>query len=201
MTAWIENLIAEAGYIGIAFLMFLENLFPPIPSEVIMPLAGYTAAHSGDLSLIGVVAAGSLGSTIGMTFWYYVGIWFSEQRLRAFAARHGRWLTLSPLDIAKVDRWFDSGGRWAICAGRCVPTIRTLISIPAGIFDMPLRIFLPLTLAGVTLWNAGLAYVGYRLGGDYPVIDRYLGPISIAIMVLIVFGYIYRFATFPRHAA
>ncbi len=196
MTAWIEQLITQAGYPGIAFLMFLENLFPPIPSEVIMPLAGYTAAQQPELSLVGVIVAGSLGSTVGMTFWYYVGRWFSEARLRSFAARHGRWLTLGQRDIAKIDRWFDRGGRWAIFIGRCVPTIRTLISVPAGIFAMSLRTFLPLTLAGVTIWNAGLAWVGYSLGGDYAVIDKYLGPASLAVIVLMILVYLYRLITF-----
>ncbi|MEO0499890.1 MAG: DedA family protein [Pseudomonadota bacterium] len=198
MTDWIEHMIESAGYLGIAFLMFLENLFPPIPSEVIMPLAGYTAARGDGLSLAGVILAGSLGSLLGMTFWYYVGRVVGENRLKAFAARHGRWLTLRPRDIERVDRWFHDGGRWAILVGRCIPTIRTLISVPAGIFGMRLRSFLVLTFIGVAIWDAALAWLGWTLGGDYAAIDRYLGPVSLAIVAAILVFYLYRVATFRR---
>ncbi|MBV7255164.1 DedA family protein [Pacificimonas sp. WHA3] len=200
MTDWIEQLIAQAGYSGIAFLMFLENLFPPIPSEVIMSLAGYAAAQGNGLSLTGVIVSGSLGSLIGMTFWYYVGRWFSQERLRELVLRHGRWLTIGVRELDRIDYWFEHGGRWAIMIGRCVPTIRTLISVPAGIFAMPLRVFLPLTFIGVSAWNAALAWLGYQLGGEYQAIEQYLGPVSLAVIAAMVAFYLWRVATFtsPR---
>ncbi|MHB9880868.1 DedA family protein [Pacificimonas sp. ICDLI1SI03] len=198
MTDWIQTLISDAGYAGIALLMFLENLFPPIPSEVIMPLAGYAAAQGNDMSLFGVIIAGSVGSLIGMTFWYYVGLWVGEETLRRVAIRHGRWLTTSTRDLDRIDRWFERGGRWAVMIGRCVPTIRTLISVPAGIFAMPLRQFLPLTFAGVFIWDAALAWLGHRLGSDYAVVDRYLGPLSIAVIGLMLIVYIWRVINFNK---
>ncbi|MGB7404863.1 MAG: DedA family protein [Pacificimonas sp.] len=196
MTEWIEGLIADLGYLGIGFLMFLENLFPPIPSEVIMPLAGYAAAQQDGLSLTGVILAGSIGSLVGMAFWYWVGLKFSEERLRAFVQDHGRWLTIKPKELDRIDRWFDGGGRWAVFLGRCVPTIRTLISVPAGLFAMPLPTFLALTFAGVAIWDAGLAWIGYSLGDGYTVVDQWLGPVSIAITAAIVLGYLWRLATY-----
>lgn len=196
MTAWIEELITGMGYPGIAFLMLLENVFPPIPSEVIMPLAGYTAANSSELTMTGVILAGTLGSVVGMYFWYVVGRAFGEDRLRRVVQKHGRWLTMRERDFDRVNAWFDRGGRIAVGVGRCVPTIRTLISVPAGLFEMPLRWFLPLTSAGVFVWDAVLAWLGYRLGDNYAQIDAYLGPVSIAITGLIVGIYLYRVAVF-----
>lgn len=113
--------------------MFLENVFPPIPSEVIMPAAGF-AAGQGRLSLIGVIVAGTVGSVAGALFWYYVGKWIGADRLRRWAGRHGRWLTLAPKDIDRVDRWFDQHSGKAVFLGRLVPALRTLISVPAGVF-------------------------------------------------------------------
>src|SRR3546814_4878679 len=111
--------------------MLAENVFPPIPSEVILPLAGYTAAQ-GRGSLWVVAIAGTLGSAAGAVLWYYVGRWIGIERLKRFASRHGRWLTLTPGEVNHVDRWFDRYGRWAVLFGRMVPGVRTLISVPAG---------------------------------------------------------------------
>ncbi|WP_188946328.1 DedA family protein, partial [Polymorphobacter multimanifer] len=103
----ILEFLGEAGYLGIALLMFLENVFPPIPSELIVPSAGYSAGQ-GRLNLAGVIAAATLGSVTGALFWYFVGKWIGDDRLKAWAARHGRWLTLRPRDVERVDRWFDA---------------------------------------------------------------------------------------------
>ena len=130
----IVQFLEEAGYLGIALLMFLENLFPPIPSELIMPLAGFEAAR-GTKSLPLVILSGSAGSIAGALFWYYVGKWIGARRLKAWAGRHGRWLTLKPSEVDKVDAWFDRHCAEAVFLGRLVPTVRTLISVPAGIFD------------------------------------------------------------------
>ncbi len=131
MFDWLTGWINETGYVGIAGLMFLENLFPPIPSELIMPLSGYAASH-GKLTMPGIVAAGSLGSLAGALFWYGVGRWLGGARIRAFAARHGAWLTMSPDDVDKANRWFCRHGGIAVFIGRLVPAVRTFISVPAG---------------------------------------------------------------------
>ena len=199
VTSWIEQLIEQMGYLGIAFLMFLENVFPPIPSEVIMPLSGYTASR-GELSFWGVVLAGTLGTFAGALLWYYVGRFIDEDRLRRFTGKHGRWLTMSKRDLDRVDKWFEKSGTWAILIGRVVPTIRTLISVPAGIFCMPLAKFVPFTLAGTFAWNLFLAWLGQRLGQNYETVETYLGPVSMAIVAAIVLYYIYRVITFDADA-
>jgi membrane protein DedA with SNARE-associated domain len=199
MGDWIINLIERMGYLGIALLMFLENhLFPPIPSELIMPLSGFTASR-GNLNIVGVIVAGSLGSVGGALFWYYVGRWVGDDRLKRWADRHGRWITMTARDVATADRWFDRHCHWAVLIGRLIPTVRTLISIPAGIFEMGVRRFLIFSTIGTLIWSAALAGAGYALGGEYETVSRYLGPVSTGVVVLIVAVYLYRVATFkPR---
>jgi membrane protein DedA with SNARE-associated domain len=198
MGDWITNLIEQMGYLGIALLMFLENLFPPIPSELIMPLSGFTASR-GQLNIFGVVLAGTAGSVAGALFWYSVGRWFGEERLKRFASRHGRWITLRPKDVDRIDRWFARHCHWAVLIGRVVPAIRTFISIPAGIFEMGVRRFLLFSTIGTFVWSGALAAAGYSLGGSYEVVNKYLGPFSTLIIALVVIGYIYRVATYkPR---
>src|SRR5690625_2632057 len=119
MLGWISDLIADMGYIGIVLLMFLENLFPPIPSEVVMPLAGFVAAR-GDLSLVGVILAGMAGSVLGALPWYFVGRLLGEERLKGWADRHGRWLTVTSGEIDKVLDWFNRHGRKAVFFGRLI---------------------------------------------------------------------------------
>lgn len=196
MTEWITGLIEDMGYLGIALLMFLENLFPPLPSEVIMPMAGFTAS-GGELSLVGVLIAGTAGTLSGALFWYGVARWLGEKRLKRWAGRHGRWITLSPKDIDALDQWFAAHSRWAVPVGHLVPGIRTLISIPAGIFGMGLPRFMLLTLAGAGAWTSTLGLAGYALGSRYEEVEGYLGPASTAIMALILLWYLYRVATFP----
>jgi membrane protein DedA with SNARE-associated domain len=197
MTDWITRLIEQMGYLGIALLMFLENLFPPLPSEVIMPMAGFTAAD-GELNIVAVLAAGTAGTLAGALFWYAVAKRLGEERLQCWASRHGRWITLSPDDLKRIDKWFDKHSRWAVPLGHLVPGIRTLISIPAGIFGMKLPRFVALTLLGAGIWTSALGLAGYALGSRYEQVERYLGPASTAIMAAIFLWYVYRVATFRK---
>ena len=187
-----------AGYAGIIALMFLENLFPPIPSEVIMPLAGFQAAK-GETSLPLVIASGTLGSVLGAIFWYYVGRWIGVERLKAFAARHGRLLTVSPRDIDKVDQAFDRHSGAAILIGRMVPAIRTLISVPAGMFEMTLPRFILFTTIGSALWTGLLASAGYWLESEYERIAGYLDPATWLILGSIILFYLYRVIRWKPH--
>ena len=141
MVEWITAVIASSGYFGIALLMFAENLFPPIPSELIMPFAGFVAAR-GDLHPVGVVAAGVTGSLLGAIPWYLAGRWLGGERLKRLADRHGRWLTASRQDLQRAEDWFNRYGWLAVLLGRLVPAVRTLISIPAGATRMPLPTFM-----------------------------------------------------------
>ena len=197
MLDWISNLINHAGYLGIAALMLAENVFPPIPSEVIMPLAGYNAAQ-GTLSLLGAIVSGSIGSLAGAFFWFLLGYWLGCQKLKTFALRHGRWLTLTPRDIDRADRWFDRHGGKAVFIGRMVPAVRTLISVPAGVARMELARFTLFSALGTAVWTAILALAGYFLGAGYQRVNGIVAPLANVIMVTLVAGYLYRVATFRR---
>lgn len=187
MTDWIQNLMDSMGYLGILLLMVLENIFPPIPSELIMPSAGFAAAR-GDMSLGMVVLMGTLGSVLGTLPLYYIGKAFGEDKLVAWADKHGKWLTLSGKDIKKADEWFDRHGSKAVLFGRMVPGIRSLLSLPAGMSEMPLPKFLIYSAIGSALWSAALAYAGYALGENYDRVEQYVGPASKVILGLLVVG-------------
>ncbi|MBF2007332.1 MAG: DedA family protein [Chlorogloeopsis fritschii C42_A2020_084] len=179
MTDWIKTTIESLGYVGIALLMFLENLFPPIPSELIMPLAGYTANLPGaKLNIYGVFFAGLMGSVLGALIWYYPGKFLSERRLQALADKYGSWLGISNKDIIQAKHWFNKQGKKAVLIGRLVPGVRTLISIPAGISNMHLPSFLFYTTVGSGCWVGLLTYTGYVLGSQYELVDKYLAPVS-----------------------
>jgi membrane protein DedA with SNARE-associated domain len=192
-----ETLIAQGGYVAIALLMLLENVFPPIPSELIMPLAGFAAAR-GELSLAGVIAAGSAGSLAGATLWFLVGRWLGTEGLKRWSRRHGRWLTLTPEDVDAADRWFDRHGVWAVLFGRLVPTVRTFISVPAGLSGMAWAPFLAFSAVGTVAWTAFLALAGHALGSRHEAVARWLDPVSLAVVAVVGAIYLYRVVTFPR---
>ncbi len=181
MLEWIQNTMSTLGYPGVALLMFLENLFPPIPSELIMPLAGFTAGR-GELSFVWVVVAGSLGSLLGQLPLYYLGRLVGEEKLVRWADRYGKWLTLSGDDIRKADDWFDKHGTKAVFFARLVPGLRSLISIPAGISEMPMPKFLLYSALGTTLWVVILTALGGLLGQNYDLVDTYLGPVAFVVV-------------------
>ncbi|MFZ1426561.1 MAG: DedA family protein [Geminicoccaceae bacterium] len=195
MFDWITALIAHTGYFGIALLMLAENVFPPIPSELIMPLAGFTAAR-GELSLAGVLVAGTAGSLAGALVWYEIGRRVGLRRLRRWADRHGRWLTMSPEDLDQAVDWFRRHAGAAVLIGRLIPAVRTLISVPAGVAEMRLPSFLAWTTGGTALWTTLLVAAGYLLEGGYEQVSAWVNPVSNVIVGLIVLGYAYRVATF-----
>jgi membrane protein DedA with SNARE-associated domain len=186
MLEWITNTINSLGYSGIALLMFLENLFPPIPSELIMPLAGFTASPyqpgGAKLNIVGVFLAGLLGSVLGALIWYYPGKFLGEQRLKTLANKYGKWLAISSEDIDKAKGWFNKQGNKAVLIGRLVPGIRTLISVPAGMSNMPLPSFLFYTTLGSAAWVGLLTFSGYFLGSQYELVDKYLAPVSKIVL-------------------
>jgi membrane protein DedA with SNARE-associated domain len=193
MADWITGFISEYGYGALVGLMFLENAFPPLPSELIMPFAGYVAAR-GELHPVGVVVAGSAGSLLGALAWYAVGYWVGIDRLKRFARRHGRWLTLAPDDVVQAERWFNRFGSVAVCVGRLIPAVRSIISVPAGVARMGLGRFLLWSTVGTTAWSGLLAALGYQLGTRFSDVERWLQPVSWAIVVIALGGYLYRLA-------
>lgn len=185
MANWITHIVETLGYVGVALLMFLENVFPPIPSELIMPAAGFAAAR-GELSLPGTIIAGTIGSVLGQFPLFYLGRALGEQRVRRLADRYGRWITLTGDDIDRASHWFRRHGPWAVLLGRMVPGIRSYISIPAGISRMNLATFTMYSALGIAVWSTGLAVAGYLLGRHYERVATSLGPASYVVFGVIV---------------
>lgn len=188
MFEWITSVIARLGYTGVAALTFLEHLFPPIPSEVVIPLAGYVAA-AGDMQLPVVIAVATFGSLAGASAWYALGRRVGEVRLRAWVERNGKWLTLSARDIDHAAAWFQRHGKTAVLVGRLMPGVRTFVSLPAGFSNMPLLPFLFHSLIGTLVWTTALAYAGVMLRSNFAIVGDYINVATnvlfgvIAVMV------------------
>ena len=191
MSDWIVRLIEQSGYLGVACLMFLETVFPPIPSEVIMSIAG-VAAGQGKLSLGWVIAAGTTGAMLGNILWYLAARALGIMRLKPIILRYGRWITMSWGEVQRAERWFAKHGTFFVFLGRMLPTVRSLVSVPAGLLKMRFKSFFIASTIGTAGWTALLAFAGFKLGERYKDIDELLGPASNAIMAVLVAGYIYR---------
>ena len=185
MKDWVISIMQTMGYPGIGLLMFLENIFPPIPSELIMPAAGF-AATSGGVTLWGAILAGIIGSVLGQLPLYYLGRLVGRRRLKRWADQHGRWLMVSAANIDQADAMFNRHGKSAVFFCRVVPGLRSLISIPAGIAKMNLATFLIWTTLGTTIWTSALTTLGYVLGQNYERVSEYMGPASTIILGLLV---------------
>jgi membrane protein DedA with SNARE-associated domain len=193
MQEWITNTMNSLGYLGIGLLMFLENLFPPIPSELIMPLAGYTATFpNSQIQVLPAIAVGVVGTILGAIPWYYAGLRLGQQRLELLAGRYGKWIGISAGDIDKSVQWFQKHGAKAVLLGRLVPGIRTLISVPAGISKMSLLPFFLYSTIGTVGWVALLTYAGYFLGKNYKLVEEYIDVIT----KFVVFGVLFAIAAF-----
>mgnify|MGYP000474665935 CR=1 FL=1 len=197
MFDWITNFVSSVGFPGVAILMFVENVFPPIPSELIMPLAGFNAAQ-GEMNLILVILAGTVGSLAGAWFWYWLARKVGLDRIRSFAERHGRWTGLTPGDLDRSRDWFDRHGGMAVLIGRMIPTVRTLISVPAGIAPMPLGRFLAYSAVGTLAWTTLLAMLGYLLESGYTAVQGWLDPVTWIVVGLIVAAYIRQVVTYDK---
>jgi len=188
MTEWITNTMTALGYLGIGLLMFLENLFPPIPSELIMPLAGFTVAQ-GKMNFFLAVLAGVAGTMLGALPWYYAGNLLTEQRLRRLADRYGKWVALSSKDIDKANHWFNRHGTKTVLFCRLVPGVRTIISLPAGVSRMPIALFLIYSTVGTTLWVTLLTAAGYFLGNNYRLVEAFLEPVSKVVLLMLIVAF------------
>jgi len=178
---WVTGLMTTLGAPGAGLAIALENLFPPLPSEVFLPLAGFTASRGG-MSLVAAIAWTTAGSVVGAVALYYVGALLGRERVRAIAAK----LPLVKVsDVDKTEDWFAKHGTKAVFFGRMIPLFRSLISIPAGIERMPLPRFLGLTAAGSLVWNTALIMAGYLLGEQWHLVEQYTGYVSTAVLVLV----------------
>lgn len=179
---WVIELMKDIGGPGIALGIFLENLFPPIPSEVILPLAGFTAAQ-GHYTRVEAVLWATLGSVAGALLLYGIGAALGLDRLRVIAHKMP---LVDVADVDKADAWFSKHGPKAVFFGRFVPGVRSLISIPAGIDRMKMTSFLFYTTAGSLIWNTIFVWIGYQLGDRYHLVEEYMDPISKVVYVLII---------------
>jgi membrane protein DedA with SNARE-associated domain len=174
MFDWITSIVRTLGYLGVAVLTLLENVFPPIPSELVIPLAGFVAAE-GDLHLWGVILTGSAGSLAGAALWYELGRRLGEHRVRQWVDRYGKWLTIGATDVDRAQQWFKRHGGMAVLLGRLVPGVRTFVSLPAGFAGMPVPAFLLYSAVGTIIWTAALAYAGVVLKANFTLVGDYVG--------------------------
>lgn len=191
MDHWIIQLIERGGYLGIALLMAIENIFPPIPSEVIMGVGGIAVAR-GTMTFWPLLIAGTIGSTLGNYAWFLVGDKLGYQRLEPFVHRWGRWLTLTWSDVENASAFFQRHGQWIVFALRFSPFLRTMISLPAGLTHMKHGKFLLFTFAGAAVWNAALIKGGSLLAVYLEKFSHLIGPAIAAMVGIAVLIWLWR---------
>ncbi|EAC3781574.1 DedA family protein [Listeria monocytogenes] len=197
METWITSIMADFGYIGIFILIMVENLFPPIPSEIILTFGGFMTTVTS-LNVVMVIIVATLGSVVGAILLYKVASYFGKERLTKIVLKYGRILRLKEADIERAESFFLKYGSWAVFLCRMIPLIRSLISIPAGMTKMKMSRFLILTTAGSLLWNTVLIGLGAMLGESWSEIVVFMDSFStiiysiIAILVVVGLGFFFR---------
>ncbi|SCS27270.1 DedA family protein [Staphylococcus caeli] len=190
MEQWITHFMEQFGYWGIASLIFLENIFPPIPSEIILTFGGFMTTKT-ELTYVGVTITSTIGSVVGAIALYGIGAWIGEANLYRLVNRYGKILRIKTKDLDKTIHWFERYGYWTIFFCRFVPLLRSLISIPAGLTRMNMPLFILFTTIGTLIWNMVLIYLGQTVGGNWHAIvyymDIYSRIIYVALIVLVVF--------------
>lgn len=187
MNNWITEFMEQFGYFGVFLLIALENVFPPIPSEVILTFGGFMTTYT-NLTIPGVIIASTLGSVLGAVILYGVGYLVNVDRLEGWIDRYGRFLRLKKEDIRRADRWFERYGYWTVLFCRMVPLIRSLISVPAGMAKMKSGLFLLFTTMGTLIWNIALVWVGAAVGGSWEQIVDFMDVYSTFAYIVIVIG-------------
>lgn len=185
LSSWVADIVESFGYVGVAVLTLLENLIPPIPSEIILPLAGFLVGQ-GRFSFLPVVLAATLGSVGGALILYGLGAWLGERRLYMLMGKFGRYVLMDESDLDKARDWFERHGAKAILVGRLVPGIRSIISIPAGLVKMPIWQFITYTLIGSTVWNVTLISFGWALGDQWDKVQDYVKLMEYVVILVIV---------------
>jgi len=185
MEQWITSVMSDFGYAGIFFLIMLENIFPPIPSELILTVGGFMTTTT-TMTIPGVIAAATGGSVLGAVVLYGIGLLLDVERLEKLIDKYGNLLKVKHEDIRRADSWFDRFGIWTIFFGRLIPLVRSLISIPAGMANMKFWQFLLFTTLGTLLWNTVLVYVGEAVGDNREKILEQMDIYSNIVYALIV---------------
>lgn len=195
MSEWIISYIATHGYLGVLVLMFAENIFPPIPSEVILPFIGKSVAQ-GDLNFTLALITATLGALLGTFFWFLVGWFVPALKLEKFLRKYGGYIAISHRDFHKATRFFEKYEIPAVFFSRMIPAVRSVISIPAGCVRMNVRTFLMYSFMGTLIWNTALILVGFFLLGDYTVVEKYMNPIADGIIYLFIALYVVQVVRF-----
>ena len=197
---WVQDVINQFGYFGVALLVVIENVFPPIPSEIVLPFAGFVAqqgasavnatagAAQSDTTVIGMMIAATVGSVVGALILYFVSAAIGPERLRGFVERFGKWFGVKSSDLVRAEEWFDRLSAAAVLVGRCVPLIRSIVSIPAGFRRMKLTSFVVLTAICSAVWNIALIGAGALLGDQWERVGEYVGVFQwLVIAAVLVF--------------
>lgn len=187
MENWITDFMSQYGYLGIFLLIGIENLFPPIPSEVILTFGGFMTTFS-ELSVPGVVLFATLGSTVGAIVLYLIGYVLNESRVMRLVERWGKYVRLTTADVEKAYGWFSKYGLWTVFLCRLVPLLRSLISIPAGSARMNFPVFMILTIIGSLIWNTILVVIGSSVGNSWESIVEYMDVYSNFVYALLALG-------------
>lgn len=185
LAQWVQDVIESLGYLGVALLVIAENLFPPIPSEIVLPFAGFVARR-GDGSVVVMVLASTVGSVVGALVLYAIAAAIGPERIHTFVVRFGKWFGVKESDMVRAEQWFDRRSNAAVLVGRCVPLIRSLVSIPAGFRRMRFVPFIVLTAVGSAVWNVALIGAGAALGDQWDVVGDYVGVFQWLVIVVIV---------------
>lgn len=185
MSNWARDVMDALGYWGLALLVAIENLFPPIPSEIILPLAGFNSS-TGEMNVFIAILFATIGSVVGALALYYIGYFFGEERVRYIVNHWGKWLGFKESDVDKADEWFDKYGGLAVMLCRVIPIVRSLISIPAGLRKMPMIMFLLYTTIGSLTWNTILIFAGYVLGDNWDHVEEYVGILQYFVIAVVL---------------
>jgi membrane protein DedA with SNARE-associated domain len=184
MENWITQIMEDFGYLGIFLIMLIENLFPPIPSEIVLPFGGFVTTYS-NLTVPLVIAVATLGSVVGAVILYAIGMVLTMKRVEWIIDHYGKWLRIKQKDIHKAFDWFERYGMWTVFFGRMVPLIRSLISIPAGMSRMNFPLFLLYTTIGSVIWNTLLVVIGASLGNNWEKISEFINVYANIVYTLI----------------
>lgn len=186
LSVLIEDIIRTIGYPGVAAVMFAENVFPPIPSELIMPFAGFLVGQDPRYNFYLMWLAGTIGTVLGALVLYYIGWWAGDTVIRNFLRRYGRWITVSEADYDRSLRVFGKYGSAIVFFGRLVPLVRSIISLPAGANHMPMPQFLLYTTLGSAIWTGLLTFAGLQLGENWEQVAAFVGQYQDVVKVIVV---------------
>ena len=187
LATWVQDVIEQLGYLGVALLVVAENVFPPIPSEIVLPFAGFVAQR-GSESVVIMILAATVGSVAGALIMYWIAAVIGDDRLHAFTRKFGKWVQIRESDLTKAEEWFDRHAMAAVLIGRCVPLIRSVVSIPAGFRRMKPIPYILYTFIGSLVWNIALVGAGAILGENWERVGGIVAAYQWLIIVAVLVG-------------